>query len=98
MLINSIEENIIQNNPHCGKIKGGSVDNIYSSINEIKENNLPQHIFSVYTYEQLKAVVDNGFRNVIIDLFTRVPLNIQKIKESYEALNIYLKVPNINKK
>ncbi|HIG0362125.1 U32 family peptidase [Clostridium sporogenes] len=97
MLINSIEENIIQNHPHCGKVKEFNVDNIYSSINVIQENNLPKYIFSVYTYEQLKAVVDNGFKNIMVDLFTRDTLNLHKIKELYLDLNIYLKAPNIIK-
>ncbi|EJP6473284.1 U32 family peptidase [Clostridium botulinum] len=97
MFIKSIEENIIQNNSQCGKIKGNNVDNIYDNINRIKEDNLPEYMFSVYTYEQLKAVVDGGFRNIIVDLFTRNPLNLNKIKELYKDLNIYLKVPNIIK-
>ncbi|MBY6953201.1 DUF3656 domain-containing U32 family peptidase [Clostridium botulinum] len=97
ILINSIEEKIIQNNPHCGKIKRVNVDNIYSNINGIKENDLPKYIFSIYTYEQLKAVADNGFKNIIVDLFTRNPLNLHKIKGLYQDLNIYLKAPNIIK-
>ncbi|HCL4448235.1 TPA: U32 family peptidase [Clostridium botulinum] len=97
ILINSIEEKIIQNNPYCGKIKRVNVDNIYSNINGIKENDLPKYIFSIYTYEQLKAVADNGFKNIIVDLFTRNPLNLHKIKGLYQDLNIYLKAPNIIK-
>ncbi|AJE13030.1 U32 family peptidase [Clostridium botulinum] len=97
ILINSIEEKIIQNNPHCGKEKEFNVDNIYSNINRIKENDLPKYIFSIYTDEQLKAVVDNGFKNIIVDLFTRNPLNLHKIKGLYQDLNIYLKAPNIIK-
>ncbi|MHB9929008.1 DUF3656 domain-containing U32 family peptidase [Clostridium botulinum] len=97
ILINSIEEKIIQNNPHRGKIKRVNVDNIYSNINGIKENDLPKYIFSIYTYEQLKAVADNGFKNIIVDLFTRNPLNLHKIKGLYQDLNIYLKAPNIIK-
>lgn len=97
ILINSIEEKIIQNNPHCGKIKRVNVDNIYSNINGIKENDLPKYIFSIYTYEQLKAVADNGFKNIIVDLFTRNPLNLHKIKGVHQDLNIYLKAPNIIK-
>ncbi|OPD20024.1 peptidase U32 [Clostridium botulinum] len=97
ILINSIEEKIIQNNPHCGKVKEFNVDNIYSNINGIKRNNLQKYIFSIYTYEQLKAVVDNGFKNIIVDLFTKNPLNLHKIKGLYQDLNIYLKAPNIIK-
>ncbi len=73
------------------------MDNIYSNINGIKENGLPKYIFSIYTYQQLRAVVDNGFKNIIVDLFTRNPLNLHKIKGLYQDLNIYLKAPNIIK-
>ncbi|WP_409068951.1 DUF3656 domain-containing protein [Clostridium sp. FAM 1755] len=97
MFIKSIEEKIIQNNSQCGKIKENNVDNIYDNINRIKEDNSPEYMFSVYTYEQLKAVVDCGFRNIIVDLFIRNALNLNKIKELYKDLNIYLKVPNIIK-
>ncbi len=85
------------NNPQCGKIEEVNVDNIYDNVNVIKEENLPKYMFLVYTYEQLKAVVYSGFKNIIVDLFTRNPLNLKKIKETYRGLNIYLKIPNIIK-
>ncbi|EJO5349527.1 U32 family peptidase [Clostridium botulinum] len=97
MLVNSIEEKILQNYTHCGQIKEVYVDNIYNNTNKRKEDDLSIYIFSVYTYDQLKAVVDHGFRNVIIDLFTRKPLRLDKINKQYPDLNVYLKVPNIIK-
>ncbi|WP_251860940.1 U32 family peptidase [Clostridium sp. Marseille-Q2269] len=97
ILINSIEEKILQKCPYCRKINAVNVDNIYRNINKIRDNKLPNYIFSVYTYEQLQAIVDNGFNNIIIDLFMSQSLSLDKIYAQYENLNIHLKAPNIIK-
>ncbi len=68
-------------------------------INELKEdkktpNEIPKYIFCVNKLEQMKAIYENGFLDVAVNIFGRKS-NIKdvNIKEN----NVWLKVPNIIK-
>ena len=58
---------------------------------------LPKCIATVKTKEQLKAVIQNGIKNICINPFIRDnQLDISCLNK--EEINIYLKIPNIIKK
>jgi len=61
--------------------------------NEIKDNIIPETLIYVTREEQLRAVIEMGFDNIVINPFMR-QCNIDLDKYN---VNIYIKVPNIIK-
>lgn len=73
-------------------------------IKNNEKNNKPINtdlLYQCITKEQLKALLDEGIKNIAIDVFNRDrdALKVNDIKElsNIEGLNIYLKIPNIIK-
>ena len=57
---------------------------------------IPENIVSINTKEQLKAVAENGMKDICINPFNKDnQLNIEDLNK--EELNVYFKIPNIIK-
>jgi U32 family peptidase len=69
-----------------------------SSNNKLKEtsrNKEPEYLICVNTFEQIRAVEELEFDNIVIDLYKRgMEFDIKKIN----CKNIYLRIPNIIKR
>lgn len=62
---------------------------------EKKSHLLPEYMICVNTEEQLRAVKDSGFKDIIIDMFYRSSDNFEDLIGKNSDFNLWIKVPNI---
>ncbi|GAA0747992.1 U32 family peptidase [Clostridium oceanicum] len=93
-LVDEIENHILKNKND----KKLNIKNHMLSDYSINKNEMPETMILVNSKDQLKATIENGFQNIILDIFMKNDLKVEDIeKYSKGKTNVYLKIPNIIK-
>lgn len=67
----------------------------HENIKPKETKNIPKYMVCVNNKEQLKAVKDRGFKDVIIDMFYKSKDDLKDYIMANSDLNLWIKVPNI---
>ncbi|GAA0123933.1 U32 family peptidase [Clostridium faecium] len=71
--------------------------NISDIEKQPKKAEIPELLVIVSSLQQLKATLDNGIENIVVDFFFKgSEMKIEEVK-NYGEFNLYLKIPNIIK-
>ncbi|WP_123054326.1 U32 family peptidase [Clostridium sp. JN-1] len=91
-LVEQIEMNLLNGRK---KVKVNLNEIFHGNINRRETGSIPKYMVCVNNEEQLKAVKDSGFKDVIIDMFYKSKDNLEYYIMKNSDLNLWIKVPNI---